>query len=225
MPLITPKRIIKAIFVVSAIGFIVVDVSILLRDDDASSNTSADSSVARNHLTSPSLPDGAGDNLLKREHNRLLNQIANITRRSDANISQSSAPLPRFSHFGGNLSEVRAAVLQANRLQRIANLDVFDLVTNDAAVVVVVQVHNRTEYLRHLISSLRKAVDVEQTLLVFSHDVYSDELNDIISSIDFCPVCDVVIVVEFFFFFSFLALLFAVSETKIQLCAFVCKKP
>jgi len=51
------------------------------------------------------------------------------------------------------------------------------------------QVHNRTDYLRHLVSSLRKAVDIEQTLLVFSHDFYSDELNDIVASIDFCPVC------------------------------------
>jgi len=50
------------------------------------------------------------------------------------------------------------------------------------------QVHNRSEYLQHLISSLRSARDIEQTLLIFSHDVYSSELNNIVASIDFCPV-------------------------------------
>ena len=90
--------------------------------------------------------------------------------------------------MSGNHSEIRAAVLEANRQQRISNLDLFDLVASDSAVVIVIQVHNRSEYLRHLVSSLRKAVDIEQTLLVFSHDFYSDELNDIVASVDFCPV-------------------------------------
>jgi len=88
----------------------------------------------------------------------------------------------------GNLSAIKSAMLEANRWQNIANLDVFDLVASDSAVVIVVQVHNRTEYLRHLVSSLRKAVDIDHALLVFSHDFYSDELNDIVASIDFCPV-------------------------------------
>ncbi len=48
--------------------------------------------------------------------------------------------------------------------------------------------HNRTEYLRYLVDSLRKASDIDQTLLIFSHDYYSDELNDIVASVDFCLV-------------------------------------
>ena len=50
------------------------------------------------------------------------------------------------------------------------------------------QVHNRSEYLYHLVNSLRSARDIEQALLIFSHDVYSDELNNIVKSVDFCPV-------------------------------------
>ena len=50
------------------------------------------------------------------------------------------------------------------------------------------QVHNRSEYLHHLVNSLRSAHDIGQTLLILSHDVYSSELNSIVASIDFCPV-------------------------------------
>jgi len=197
MPLLTPKRAIKAVFVISAIGFIMVDVSILLREDDVSASTSVDMVDARNQLKLDSVihnfTGSAGDIFLHRERSRFRYQQANLSRRNHTNASHPIVQLPRVSHMSGNLSEIRAAMLEANRRQNIANLDIFDLVASDSAVVVVIQVHNRTEYLRHLVSSLRKAVDIEQTLLIFSHDFYSDELNDIVASIDFCPVCYIII--------------------------------
>jgi len=188
MPLLTPKRAIKAVFIISAIGFIMVDVSILLRDDDAS--TVVSSLTARNQLDlmHHNLSSAAGDNLMKREHLRLLHQIANANRGNHKNVSSTTNQLPRVAHMRGNLSEIKLAMLEANWRQSIANLDMFDLVSSDSAVVIVVQVHNRTEYLRHLVSSLRKAVDIDRALLVFSHDFYSDELNDIVAAINFCPV-------------------------------------
>ena len=193
MPLVTPKRAIKAIFVISAIGFIVVDVSILLREDDVSASTIVNAVDARIQqkldLAVHNFSVGASGNFIHRERSRLLHQMANASRRNHTNSSHPTNRLPRVSHMSGNLSEIRAAMLAANRQQNIANLDIFDLVASDSAIVIVVQVHNRVEYLRHLVSSLRKAVDIEQSLLVFSHDFYSDELNDIVASIDFCPVC------------------------------------
>lgn len=65
------------------------------------------------------------------------------------------------------------------------------------------QVHNRSEYLLHLVNSLRSARDIEQTLLVFSHDVYSSELNRIVASIDFCPVSPSIYFVVYFYNCSF----------------------
>jgi len=188
MPLLTPKRAIKAVFIISAIGFIMVDVSILLRDDDAS--TVVSSLTARNQLDlmHHNLSSAAGDNMMKREHLRFLHQIANANRGNHKNVSSTTNQLPRVAHMRGNLSEIKLAMLEANWRQSIANLDMFDLVSSDSAVVIVVQVHNRTEYLRHLVSSLRKAVDIDRALLVFSHDFYSDELNDIVAAINFCPV-------------------------------------
>ena len=191
MPLVTPKRAIKAIFVISAVGFIIVDVSILLREDDVSAGI-VDVLDASNQLrldsTGRNVSEGAANIFVQRERSRLLQQMANASRRNHTNTFYLTSQLPRVSRMSGNLSEIRAAMREANRQQRISNLDIFDLVASDSAVVIVVQVHNRTEYLRHLVGSLRKAVDIEQTLLVFSHDFYSDELNDIVASIDFCPV-------------------------------------
>jgi len=192
MPLLTPKRAIKAVFIISAIGFIMVHVSILLHDDDASTSTVISSLDAHIQTDSVShnLSDGASDNLMKRQHLRFLHQISSSAFRGNHTSTLSlTSKLPRVMHMHGNLSEIKAAMLEANRRQHIANLDMFDLVASDSAVVIVVQVHNRTEYLRHLVSSLRKAVDIDHALLVFSHDFYSDELNDIVASINFCPVC------------------------------------
>lgn len=53
------------------------------------------------------------------------------------------------------------------------------------------QVHTRITYLRHLIVSLAQARDIDKTLLVFSHDYYDEDINDLVQSIDFCKVMQV----------------------------------
>ena len=47
------------------------------------------------------------------------------------------------------------------------------------------QVHDRAAYLRHLVSSLSKARGISDTLLVFSHDKWDDDVNDVIAGIEF----------------------------------------
>ena len=54
--------------------------------------------------------------------------------------------------------------------------------------VILFQVHNRLEYLRHLIVSLAQARDIDSVLLVFSHDYYDEDINQLITTIDFCKV-------------------------------------
>lgn len=56
---------------------------------------------------------------------------------------------------------------------------------------VVFQVHNRLMYLRHMIVSLALAQGIENTLLVFSHDYYDEEINYVVQSIDFCKVMQI----------------------------------
>jgi len=145
MPLVTPKRAIKAVFIISAVGFIMIDVSILLRDDDT---TTADTIDARNRLQLDSLAfrNSSGNigetrdgNSLQRKRSRLLHLMHRHRNLTNSSWSTSSE-LPRVSP-GWNLAEVRAAMLAANRRQRILNLDQFDLVASDsAAIVIVVQV-------------------------------------------------------------------------------------
>ncbi|KAL7033575.1 hypothetical protein ACKWTF_007644 [Chironomus riparius] len=63
-------------------------------------------------------------------------------------------------------------------------------ITNDS-IILIVQVHNRSEYLRHLIKSLSNAYNISQTLLIFSHDYFDDEFNQIVNSIKFCRVLQI----------------------------------
>ncbi len=64
----------------------------------------------------------------------------------------------------------------------------FDLSASGDTVVIVIQVHNRANYLRHLLASLRKSRHIEQTLIIFSHDFYDPEIMDVVKTVDFCPV-------------------------------------
>ena len=57
--------------------------------------------------------------------------------------------------------------------------------------VVVIQVHNRGNYLQGLIHSLSITDGIEKALLIFSHDVYDDNINSIIAGIKFCRVMQI----------------------------------
>uniref|UniRef100_A0A0R3RM30 Alpha-1,6-mannosyl-glycoprotein 2-beta-N-acetylglucosaminyltransferase n=1 Tax=Elaeophora elaphi TaxID=1147741 RepID=A0A0R3RM30_9BILA len=52
-------------------------------------------------------------------------------------------------------------------------------------------VHNRIEYLKELISTLRDARYIETTFLIFSHDYSSAAINKLIKGIDFCLVMQI----------------------------------
>ena len=56
----------------------------------------------------------------------------------------------------------------------------------DDLIVLLVQVHNRIVNLKALIESLKDVEGINKTLLIFSHDHYDDDLNNLVKSIDFC---------------------------------------
>lgn len=87
-----------------------------------------------------------------------------------------------------NLTQIKSEIDKINREQFIHNLHKFGLKLRTDSVVMVVQVHDRAQYLQMLVDSLRKVKKIEETLVIFSHDVYSEALNKIVQSIDFCPV-------------------------------------
>ena len=74
--------------------------------------------------------------------------------------------------------------------EEIKNDEKFQPLQNDS-IIIVVQVHKRIIYLRQLISSMSKARDISETLLIFSHDFYDEEINELVQSIDFCKVIQI----------------------------------
>lgn len=88
------------------------------------------------------------------------------------------------------ISDLRRHIEKVNLEQRVFNEEAFGPLAPDAPVIVV-QVHARLTYLRHLIVSLAQAKGIEQTLLVFSHDVWDTEINYLVQSVDFCRVMQI----------------------------------
>lgn len=93
-----------------------------------------------------------------------------------------TAPLP-FS-----LTALEDMILDRNRDQRILNWDKFgsDLEPNES--IIVIQVHNRAQYLLALVDSLRSVDGIEKSLLIFSHDIFDLNINAIVTNITFTRV-------------------------------------
>jgi len=83
-----------------------------------------------------------------------------------------------------NILEILENIHTENTGQAIHNGELFGPVTN-STVIIAVQVHNRLTYLRYLIQSLSQATGISSTLLIFSHDVWDQEINTLVRSIDF----------------------------------------
>ena len=85
------------------------------------------------------------------------------------------------------IEDLQKTIQLINEKQEILNFEIFGpLLAND--LVVVIQVHNRVQYLSALIESLERTKGINQTLLIFSHDFFDPQINSIITSIKFCKV-------------------------------------
>ncbi|XP_030748348.1 alpha-1,6-mannosyl-glycoprotein 2-beta-N-acetylglucosaminyltransferase isoform X1 [Sitophilus oryzae] len=89
-----------------------------------------------------------------------------------------------------NISDIKRNIAQYNLQQTVYNEDLFGPLQNDS-IVIVIQIHDRITYLRHLIVSLAQARDISQALIVFSHDYYDEEINNLVQSVDFCKVIQI----------------------------------
>ncbi|XP_041814056.1 alpha-1,6-mannosyl-glycoprotein 2-beta-N-acetylglucosaminyltransferase [Chelmon rostratus] len=97
-----------------------------------------------------------------------------------------SGDMQKFSF--GSLPELTQSVYSANYKQHVHNADKFP---GEPRLVLVVQVHDRPEYLRLFIQSLEKAAEVHSFFLIFSHDYFSEEINAIVQGITFCRVLQI----------------------------------
>lgn len=127
-----------------------------------------------------------GYHLLK--GNNLLSQIIFLPSKSSVYSLEPNATQKSENQVDSKtLSRLRQTIDGINEEQKVMNLQHFGgLSSND--MVIVVQVHNRAQYLSALIKSLSRTQGIDKVLLVFSHDVFDDEINSIVRRITFCKV-------------------------------------
>ena len=82
-------------------------------------------------------------------------------------------------------------VMQLSTWLKKSNEDIFGTIVNNDTIIVVVQVHNRIQYLHQLIYSLSQAEGIDKTLLVFSHDFWDEAINDLIISVNFAKTMQI----------------------------------
>ena len=93
-----------------------------------------------------------------------------------------------WSDVSPEIRQLREAVRTGNAEEHIRNAERFGKTISDETIVIVVQVHNRADYFAHLLKSLGRSRGIEDALLITSHDYYSEEINRLVESVDFCKV-------------------------------------
>lgn len=99
---------------------------------------------------------------------------------------------PNFKEIHTTLLPVLISqkIKQHNDQQLVLNIEKYGPLQNDS-VIIIVQVHTRLNYLKHLIASLAQSKGISNTLLIFSHDYYDKDINNLVQAIDFCKVLQV----------------------------------
>ena len=86
------------------------------------------------------------------------------------------------------IAKLREIVRYVNDKQYMRNEEKFGRDFSQRSIVMIVQVHDRVDYFSYLLKSLSRAKGIEDALLIISNDYYSEEINKLVESIDFCRV-------------------------------------
>ncbi|KAG5673852.1 hypothetical protein PVAND_003863 [Polypedilum vanderplanki] len=170
------KRLLRLCIVLFILVFIIVQLNVI--NYDFHSTTNVDSS--HNNDTTQALLQSIPAVLHKYLKPKNNSQV----------VTNSSQIANNEKYQAINISEIQRSIERYNEYQTIINEEIFGPLYNDS-IVIVVQVHKRITYLRHLIVSLAQARDISKTLLIFSHDYYDEEINELVQSIDFCKVMQI----------------------------------
>ena len=121
---------------------------------------------------------------------------------SDWKDSMKYSDSPDYWDIKDTYRERRIKVNEEKLLQKIENINSEQRVTrlniststeasDHPTAVIVIQVHNRKHYLQHLIHSMSLARGIENALIIFSHDLWDDEINEIIGNIKFAKTLQI----------------------------------
>lgn len=114
-----------------------------------------------------------------------------LRRNKHTDSQMTSWPLNLNKNSRNDSKSIRELIGIINDEQSIHNEETFGAAVGNDSIILVVQVHKRISYLHHLIASLSHAKDISKTLLIFSHDFYDEEINELVKSIDFCKVMQI----------------------------------
>lgn len=89
------------------------------------------------------------------------------------------------------IDKVSPEISRLNEQQTIYNLQKFGPVNPSTTKVIVIQMFTRINYLVMLLQSLSKVQGINDSLLIFSHDVFLPELNDAIRKLEFARVVQI----------------------------------
>lgn len=83
-----------------------------------------------------------------------------------------------------NIIVIKKRVEKLNKEQRIFNIDRFGPMRPNTFIIVI-QVHDNIAFLKVLLASLEKVVGITNSLLIFCHDYYDSDINNIIREVSF----------------------------------------
>ncbi len=86
-----------------------------------------------------------------------------------------------------SVNQMKQTINEINEKQKVLNYEIYGPL-KEKDIVIIVQVHNRVQYLLALIKSLEQTKHINEVLIVFSHDIYDNQINSIVNSIKFCKV-------------------------------------
>jgi ribosomal protein S28E/S33 len=89
--------------------------------------------------------------------------------------------------FPMSVNQMKKTINEINEKQKVLNYEIYGPL-KEKDIVIIVQVHNRVQYLSALIKSLEQTKHINEVLIVFSHDIYDYQINSIVNSIKFCKV-------------------------------------
>ncbi|CAF1460454.1 unnamed protein product, partial [Didymodactylos carnosus] len=117
------------------------------------------------------------------------------------NINNNTLVPQKFNDNSQSLSETestsinRSFILLLRKYAQTKNNEQYvyneHLYTRETRYILLVQVHKRLNYLDLFIHSLKDVVNINKTLIIFSHDYIDTQINDHVRNITFAPVIQI----------------------------------
>lgn len=156
----------------------------------------ADTQILTNHQEPIIVEKNAYKEFAENDDKNKKSKDSVFLKKRDINDSE---VLKKFIHDANNLQIIRNKHLINDLLLSEAKMNSFNQKTKNKTdkfvppkfFVILIQVHSRIIYLKELIESLRNTKSIQDALVIFSHDVYIKEMNDLIDSIEFCATMQI----------------------------------